>query len=454
LFELLKKKLEKFAEKVRGKVESAEAPVSEKVPKETVQEEAGPAKEEKAAKPEKAGGKEGPERTAGDEGKKRPEEKKQAEAKAPLAPKQEKPMRAEKKQEAPEETTIGTREAAQEPKEAKREETPVLAKIAPEEAEEVSLEETAAGTPAFSEEKRVLKAKVSIRGRLRAAITGSVELKEQDLKGLLWELELALLEADVEQTTAEEICREIRQRLTGQKIPGGKKSEGFVKKQVSEILASMMQAGEIDLVEEIRAKKEKPYKILFLGPNGAGKTTSIAKLTHYLQAKGLKAIWAAGDTFRAASMEQLEKHAERLGGIRVIKHQYGADPTAVAFDAVKAAQSKGIDAVLIDSAGRQETNRNLMGELEKISRVIKPDMKIYVGEAYTGQALLQQAREYDKMAGIDAFILSKIDCDSKGGTTISLLHKMHKPILFVGTGQEYKDLQKFTPEFVLKKIIG
>jgi len=417
LFDLLKKKLEKFAEKVKGKVEHRTQALSEK----TAEEKAFPEKAEKE-KPIQVAQKAKTVETvqAGQPGEKKQGKKPNAFEEIAEPEEKEAPL----EEEAPQETGKEPAEACEETVE---EELPV-------------------------EEKRELRAKVSIKGRLKAAITGAVELKESDLKGLLWELELALLEADVEQTTAEEICREIKQKLVDQKIPRGKSVEDFVKRQVLEILASMMQTDEIDLVKEIRAKKEKPYKILFLGPNGAGKTTSIAKLTHYLQSKGIKVIWAAGDTFRAASIEQLEKHAERLG-IRVIKHQYGADPTAVAFDAVKAAQSKGIDAVLIDSAGRQETNRNLMGELEKISRVIKPDMKIYVGEAFTGQALLQQAKEYDKIAGIDAFILSKIDCDSKGGTTISLLYKLRKPILFVGTGQEYKDLQKFEPEFVLKRII-
>jgi len=310
-----------------------------------------------------------------------------------------------------------------------------------------------AGKKAVAEKKRELKPAVSIKGKLKAAITGAVTLKESDLKGLLWELELALLEADVEQTTAEEICRLIKEKLSGKIISRKENAEAVVKKEIREALLGMMKAKEIDLLQEIKAKKEKPYRILFLGPNGSGKTTSIAKLTWLLQSKGLKVIWAASDTFRAASIEQLEKHAERLNA-RVVKHQYGADPAAVAFDAVKAAQGKGIEVVLIDSAGRQETNRNLMGELQKIVRVAQPDLKIYVGEAYTGQALLQQAKEYDKMIGIDAFILTKIDCDAKGGTTISLLFKLQKPILFIGTGQEYRDLQRFEPEFVINKIIG
>lgn len=318
--------------------------------------------------------------------------------------------------------------------------------------EEPVIEETAVEEPA-EEEKRELKPKVGIKGKLEAAITGSVELQESDLKDLLWELELALLEADVEQTTAEEICKEIKERLVKKKISRKTKIEEAIKKEIGEILLGMMKTESFDLLQKIKAKKEKPYKILFLGPNGAGKTTSIAKLTYLLQSKNLKVIWAASDTFRAASIEQLEKHAEKLN-VRVIKHQYGSDPAAVAFDAVKAAQSKRIDVVLIDSAGRQETNRNLMGELQKIERVIQPDLRLYVGEAFTGQALLHQAREYEKMVGIDGFILTKIDCDAKGGTTVSLLYKLGKPILFVGTGQEYRDLQGFEPEFVVSRVIG
>ncbi len=411
MFDLLKKKLGKFAKKVKGTTETdseepaietpeaiEEAPIEETVPIET----------EPIEKP--------------------------------------KPIEAE----PIEETEPVKEEAVEEPEplEPIKPEAEPIEK--PEPLEEAKPIEKPVSKPV--EEKRKLRTKIGIGGKFKAAITGSVELKESDIKELLWELELSLLEADVEQTTAEDICKEIKERLAGKKISRREGIEQTVKKEIGEILASIMQTEEYDLIKEAKAKKDKPFKILFLGPNGAGKTTSIAKLTYLLQSKGLKVLWAAGDTFRAASIEQMEVHAKKLG-VRVIKHQYGADPTAVAFDAVKAAQSKGIDVVLIDSAGRQETNKNLMGELEKISRVIQPDLKIYVGEAFTGQALLQQAKEYDKIAGIDGFILSKIDCDSKGGTTISLLHKLKKPILFVGTGQEYSDLQAFKPEFVLEKII-
>ncbi len=302
-----------------------------------------------------------------------------------------------------------------------------------------------------SEDKRELKAKVGVGGKLSGLIFGGVEIKENEISDLLWELELSLLESDVEQDAAHELVEQIKKRLLGQKV-SAKNIDEFLNEQIKEILKEMMTTEKIDLLTEIKNKKEKPYKILLLGPNGAGKTTSLGKLSYMLEKNKLKSIWAAGDTFRAAAIDQLEEHARRLN-VRVIKHQYGADPAAVAFDAIKAAEASGIDVVLMDSAGRQETNKNLMEELRKIERVTKPDLKLYVGEAYAGQGLLDQAKEFDETIGIDGFILTKIDTDAKGGTTISLLYKLKKPILYIGTGQEYKDFEKFSEEYIINRII-
>lgn len=299
-------------------------------------------------------------------------------------------------------------------------------------------------------EKREIKAKLSLGSSVKSIITGHVHIGEKDLKNLLWELELSLLEADVEQETAQEITSEIHKELVGENVPKNE-FDSFVKNKIREILRNVMQAEKVDILEKV-SEKDGPLVILFLGPNGAGKTTTIAKIAHLLQKNGKKVILAASDTFRAASIEQLETHASRLG-VRVVKHNYGSDPAAVAFDAVKAAQAKGFDAVLIDSAGRQDTNKNLMRELEKISRVIKPDLKIFIGEALSGQNLLHQASEFDKTLGIDGFILTKIDTDAKGGTTISLIYKLKKPVLFVGTGQEYEDLKEFSPEYIIERVV-
>jgi len=474
LFDLLKKKIQGFTKKLTEKAREREATVS--ASEETKKQEgkkavgaAGAAEEKEALVEEKgvekrAKGIEGKiEKKLVEKGETAGEEKitgkeiekgkietkpieKENEKGIAGEPAEEKPVEAEEEVEGKAVAEKAAREKPGETAEAPVEEEKAVCQPAEAEAEPVPIEKPV-------EEKRAIKPSVSIRGRLKAVVSGAIELEAKDLKELLWELELALLEADVEQTTAEEITSEIKRRLVGKKIGRKENLEEVVKKEIKEILLQMMQTEQRDLLKEVKQKKDKPYKVLFLGPNGAGKTTTIAKLTYFLQNRGLRVIWAAGDTFRAASIEQLEKHATKLG-VRVVKHQYGADPAAVAFDAVKAAQSKKVECVLIDSAGRQETNRNLMRELQKIVRVIKPDLKVYVGEAFTGQALLQQAREYDKDIGIDAFVLTKIDCDSKGGTTISLLFKLKKPILFVGTGQEYKDLSKFKPEFVVERAVG
>jgi fused signal recognition particle receptor len=197
---------------------------------------------------------------------------------------------------------------------------------------------------------------------------------------------------------------------------------------------------------------KRPGIVLILGPNGAGKTTTIAKLTHYFQQRGKKIVLASADTFRAGSIEQLGVHAHALN-VRIVKHQYGADPAAVAYDAVHAARADGADIVLIDTAGRQDTNKNLLEELKKIQRVIQPHAKIYVGESYTGQAILTQAKTFDEAIGIDGFILTKLDTDTKGGGVISILHNVKKPILFFGTGQTYEDLVEFKLEDFLERLI-
>ncbi len=301
----------------------------------------------------------------------------------------------------------------------------------------------------LEEEKRELKAKVGVTGGLKGFLFGGIEITEKQIEGLLWELELSLIEGDVEQDAASELVKQIKKRLIGTKV-SSKNLDEYLKEQIKEILTEMMQTKKINLLEEMEGKK--PFKILVLGPNGAGKTTSIAKLIHYFKKHGKTSIVAAADTFRAGAIDQLEEHAKRLG-VRVIKQQYGADPAAVAFDAIKAAEAAKIDVVIIDSAGRQETNKNLMEELRKIERVAKPDMKIYVGEAYVGQTLLEQVQEFEEIVGLDGFILTKIDTDAKGGTAISLLYKLKKPIIFVGTGQGYDDFKEFTPEFILERII-
>lgn len=304
-------------------------------------------------------------------------------------------------------------------------------------------------TKKFEDEKRELKTKIGVKQKITSLFTGTVEIKENEITNLLFELELSLIESDVEQDAAKEIVEKIKTNLIGKKV-SSKNIDQILKENIKTIINELMQTQKIDLKKEI--EKEKPFCIMFLGPNGAGKTTSIAKLTYYLQKKGFSCNWAAGDTFRSGAIDQLQIHADKLK-VKLIKHKYGADPAAVGFDAIKSAKANNIDVVMIDTAGRQETNKNLMEELKKIERITKPNLKIYVGEAYTGQSLIDMASEFDKAIGINGFILTKIDADAKGGTAISLTHKIKKPIIFVGTGQEYGDFEEFDSEFIIKRIL-
>lgn len=324
--------------------------------------------------------------------------------------------------------------------------------------EKIIVEEKKAPAPAgksglnevTDEEKRDLKAKPGLFTQVKSFFASEITVEESDIRDFLFELELALLESDVEQTTANAIVDNLRHELVGKKAPKNEGLDVFLKKEIRKSLQVVMTVPGLDFWERIESKK--PFVIMILGPNGAGKTTSIAKMTYLLQQKKKTVVWASADTFRSGAIEQLETHANRLN-VRLIKHDYGADPAAVAFDAVKSAQSMNADVVLIDTAGRQETNTNLMKELEKINRVVKPDLKIYVGEAFTGQALLAQAKEFNQTIGIDGFILSKMDTDAKGGTCISVLHQLQKPVLFVGVGQRYEDLIPFEPDFILDRIL-
>ena len=301
-----------------------------------------------------------------------------------------------------------------------------------------------------NEEKRELKAKAGIAEKLKGLVLGKIKIRGEDTEEFFEELELSLLEADVEQEAAFGIVSEMRKNIVGREIPSNRNFGDFLKEEIKKALLKIMETEKIDFWKMVEAKK--PFVILFLGPNGAGKTTTIAKIAFALKQRGKSVVIAAADTFRAASIEQIEMHAERIG-VKVVKQGYGADPAAVAFDAIAAAKARGIDVVLIDSAGRQETNKNLMQELKKIERVAKPDLKVYVGESFTGQALIGMAEQFNKEIGLDGFCLTKIDADVKGGTAISLLYRLKKPILFVGVGQDYADLAEFSPEFIINRIL-
>lgn len=277
----------------------------------------------------------------------------------------------------------------------------------------------------------------------------SAKISEDSFEEIFSGLEIILLENNVALEVVEKIRENLATTLIGAEV---KKTD--IEQKITEALKQSILSILIEppnLIEKIKSKKEKPFVILFFGINGSGKTTSIAKLAHKLKKSGISVIMAAADTFRAASIEQLETHGKNLN-TEVISKEYGADPAAVAFDAIQYAKKNHIQAVLIDTAGRMYTKQNLMKEMEKIVRVSQPDLKIFVGESITGNDATEQAKTFNETAGIDGIILSKADVDEKAGTILSVSHVTNKPIYFLGVGQGYDDLADFKKSDVLKHL--
>ncbi len=319
---------------------------------------------------------------------------------------------------------------------------------------ELEKEEKKPELPKFikAPEDKKREIKVGIFGQIKSVFTGEVEIAAQDIEQLLELLELDLLEADVSLDVAAEIKNELERRLVGKKI---KKDElnFYIREAIRTALIRIVQNDKIFDILERAKESEKPIKIMFIGPNGSGKTTTISKIAKLLMNNNYKVVFAAADTFRAAAVEQMAIHGERLG-IKTIKREYGSDPTAVAYDSVNYAKAHGIDAVLIDTAGRQDTNLNLINELKKMNRVIQPQLKIYVGESIAGNAIVEQVTRFNKEIGIDGIILTKLDCDPKGGTVLSLSKITGIPIIYIGTGQRYEDLERFDAEKMVDSILS
>jgi fused signal recognition particle receptor len=297
--------------------------------------------------------------------------------------------------------------------------------------------------------------------RLRKGLSSAVnkivitELKAEKLRPILDEFRLNLIENDVAVPVAYYITDELEKRLDGVEVKRLGDRKELVKDTLHEVLIEILTTKEtVNLLEDIERKRQakQPYTILFVGINGTGKTTSIAKVARFLMEKGYSVVLAGSDTYRAGSIEQLEEHSRKLG-VRMIKHKYGADPAAVAYDAISHAESRGVNVVLIDTAGRIQTDRNLMSELSKIKRVVNPDLTVLVVDALIGNDAVMQAEEFHNSVSIDGTILTKVDADVKGGASLSVAHVTGKPIIFIGVGQEYKDLEAFEPERFTQMIL-
>ena len=284
---------------------------------------------------------------------------------------------------------------------------------------------------------------------------GEKELNEKDVEDILFELEIALLESDVATEVIDSIKSDLKEKLIGSKV-GRSEIEKFVKDSLISNISMLFDAvGKIDLFEKINEKKKQgqPFLILFVGINGTGKTTSLAKIAYMLQQAKYSVVVAAADTFRAGAIEQLREHTNRLN-LKLVAQNYESDPAAVARDAVLYAKSHKTDCVLIDTAGRMQTSKNLMEQIGKITKVVNPDMKIFVGDSLAGNDTVNQAREFYEHVKFNGSILTKSDADARGGAALSIVKVTSTPVLFVGVGQEYPDLIPFDKEIFLETVFG
>jgi len=305
----------------------------------------------------------------------------------------------------------------------------------------------------IEEEIKIIEEKPEEKNFIAKAISklSKVVISEKEFEIYGEELEMLLLENNVAFEVAEKIIQELKSRIVGKEFLK-KEVEFEIKDTIREIIEEIL-IEPFDVVEKIKTRDdyEKPFVILFCGINGTGKTTSIAKISELLKQKKISNVLAAADTFRAAAIDQLKEHGKKLE-IKVISNEYGSDPASVAFDAIKYAEKNKIECVLIDTAGRMHTAKNLIAQIEKISRVCKPDLKIYVGESTTGNDAIEQVKTFNSAIGIDGIILSKADIDEKGGTALSVGYVTKKPILFLGTGQEYHELEIFDKKKFVEKL--
>ncbi len=299
----------------------------------------------------------------------------------------------------------------------------------------------------IKEEKKPEEEKRGFFGFIKHKIT-TTTIDEKQFEELFSDLEMSLLENNVALEVIEKIKEDLKRDIVDKPIARNA-VDTVVKHSLKESLEEVLDVPAVNLFERIKAKK--PFVICFFGINGSGKTTTIAKMVSMLKERKISCVIAAADTFRAASIEQLQLHADKLN-VKLIKHDYGSDPAAVAFDAIRHAEAKNIDVVLVDTAGRMHSNTNLLDEMRKIVRVAKPDLKIFVGESITGNDCVEQAQTFNSTISIDGIILTKADVDEKGGAALSISYITKKPIMYIGIGQEYADLREFSSSLVVESL--
>jgi len=302
-----------------------------------------------------------------------------------------------------------------------------------------------------TELEHVVRTRKSIEEAVKTDIKPTRTIDEKKFDDLLWDLEIGLLESDVAYNVIQSIKKDIKEELRSISFSRFKSGD-FVETVLKNAISHVLQANDFDFIDFIDQKK-KPVVIMFIGVNGTGKTLSIAKIAKLLHKHHKTCVMAAGDTFRAGAIEQLTIHAEKLG-VKIIKHGPGSDPAAVAYDAIEHAKAKHKDVVLLDTAGRMQTNYNLMDEMAKIKRVAKPDLILFVGDSLSGNDAVEQAKRFNEVVGIDGIILTKVDTDAKGGSSLSIAYTIGKPLLFIGVGQGYDDQIPFNPDWMVDNLFG
>ncbi|MFH1586049.1 MAG: signal recognition particle-docking protein FtsY [archaeon] len=464
MFGKLKEKLKNWTKKLTEKAEKVEEPVEEEPEKlEDIEEEpVEEIKEEKKAEEKKEKAREKIIEERQKEIKEKSEEIKPEEVEKPkeIKPSMEYNVGAhkfepdlEKIEEKVKEIEKGKEEIARLEKEESK-----VKEVQPSKAPDIKAEAPSLITKPSDFEppsKEQIKPRPGTKGffkRVTSKIT-KIKISEKEFDVYAEELEMLLIENNVALEVAEKIVKELKEKVVGKELLK-KEIEGEIFESFKDIIRGIL-IEPFNILQKIREKKEdqskEPYVILFCGINGTGKTTTIAKIATYLKEQGVSCVLAAADTFRAASIEQLKTHGEKVG-VKVIANEYGSDPASVGFDAIKYAKKNFIDCVLIDTAGRMHTSKNLLKEIEKINRVCKPDTKVFVGESITGNDAIEQARTFNWEIGIDGIVLTKADIDEKGGTALSVGYVTKKPILYLGTGQEYDAIEVFDKEKFIEKL--
>ena len=288
----------------------------------------------------------------------------------------------------------------------------------------------------------VFKEKKSFFGRLSEKIADAVMARAEVDEDLMDELEEILITSDIGMDTTMNVMTKLREKIKNDYITS---PEG-----VTKALKAILTAA-VDKAERQKLSDKVPLVILMIGINGGGKTTTIGKLAHRCKKQGKTVMLAAADTFRAAAAEQLVIWGER-NGINVIRHQEGADPSAVIYDAIQSAKAKKIDVLICDTAGRLQNKKNLMNELEKMNKVITREFPeaerdtLLVLDATTGKNAVSQASEFGQVADITGIVLTKLDGTAKGGIAITIAEEFDMPIKFIGVGEGIEDLEEFVPE--------